>query len=164
MRDVDQLSSPHSYGAVKAKSKSRAQGGLVRGRFDHRLYSSKLQQQAHRTHGLLAGGTASSSCCATVAASIMHPPLFTPECSAVLLKLGARTSPREREAGLRSCRTARRVSSPHLSDCEASVHRAVFEMPVPVGSMPQGARGPSTLDKRMQLRLAWCCRPANSAQ
>lgn len=31
-----------------------------------------------------------------------------------------------------------------------SFQRAVIEMPVPVGSIPQGARGPSTLDKRME--------------
>jgi hypothetical protein len=34
--------------------------------------------------------------------------------------------------------------------------RAVIKMPVPVSSMPQGARGPSTLDKRMKLPFATC--------
>jgi hypothetical protein len=52
-----------------------------------------------------------------------------------------------------------------FSDWEAftGIHSAV-KMPVPVSSMPQGARGPSTLDKRTELSIASACRPANSLQ
>jgi hypothetical protein len=44
------------------------------------------------------------------------------------------------------------------------IRRAVIKMPVPVSSMPQGARAPSTLDKRMKVLFAFCSRLANSAQ
>jgi hypothetical protein len=42
--------------------------------------------------------------------------------------------------------------------------RAVIKMPVPVSSMPQGARAPSTLDKRMNVLFVFSGRQANNAQ
>lgn len=44
-------------------------------------------------------------------------------------------------------RAAKSILFP-LAHLPAQVVWKVFKMPVPVGSMPQGAHGPSTLDKR----------------
>jgi hypothetical protein len=48
----------------------------------------------------------------------------------------------------RRCGTVFRIASTVLPLLHLFTVRRAFKMPVPVGSMPQGAHGPSTLDKR----------------